>query len=103
MCGNDLPRALKVALEAVQDGHASNRLLSEHLGITLNAAYKRTRRLRDLGYLHSTLIPETCDGAYLWRDENGIPRCHLEFFIGDGKPDLINGWLFDPTKGGDSD
>lgn len=64
----------------------TTRLVAEHFGLTLNAAYKRLRRLRDRGVFHSQLIWITRDNGSrkaVSRDENGNKRLYswLELYL----------------------
>ena len=53
------------AREQANSGHPviTTRLVAEHFGLTLNAAYKRLRRLRDKGIFYSQLIWITRDNG----------------------------------------
>jgi len=55
----------------------TTRQVAEHFGISMNAAYKRLRRLRDKGVFQSQLIWITRDNGSrkaVGRDENGKKR-----------------------------
>lgn len=55
---------LALARELANDGgYLRTRIAAERLDITFNAAYKRIRRLRDLGLLHTQLMWCTDDGG----------------------------------------
>jgi DNA-binding transcriptional regulator YhcF (GntR family) len=64
----------------------TTRLVAEHFGLTLNAAYKRLRRLRDKGIFYSQLLWITRDNGSrkaVSRDENGKKRLYswLELYL----------------------
>jgi hypothetical protein len=56
--------ALALARELANTGeYLRTRTVAERLGLTLNAAYKRIRRLRDAGLLHTQLMWVTDDSG----------------------------------------
>jgi hypothetical protein len=85
--------------------HVTNQMIAEHFDITLNAAYKRTRRLRDLGIFRSHLMWITRNGgSYAARQSNGELWSWLELYLqpldrwGDQPDDVQTN--FDPRRNG---
>ena len=86
----------------------TTRLVAEHFGLTLKAAYKRLRRLRDKGVFHSQLIWITRDNGSrkaVSRDGNGNKRLYswLELYLRPmtewgQEPDQVQK-RFDPRNG----
>lgn len=78
----------------------TNKEIAELLGITHNAAYKRSRELRDLGLLHSYPDWKTIndEGGAAWRDESGNMRSWLVLYRArTNEPDEVQS-IFDPRR-----